>query len=121
MMAAGCPSVRRRNQRSDPSESDQAQVAMRLRGEVSIVSSDPFSFLSNQPSTLNHQLLPERANRLAWKRAVRCNMVKNGTTHAGTSTRGNRFIALEVTFPITPLIPGNSPEDRTPMDTATTK
>ena len=30
----------------------QAQVAKWLRGEVSIVSSDPFSFLSNQPSTL---------------------------------------------------------------------
>src|SRR6266478_7151010 len=100
---------------------DTARPSWAAAGEVSIVSSDPFSFLSNQPSILNHQLLLERANRLAWKRAVRCNMVKNGTTHAGTSTRGNRFIALEVTFPITPLIPWNSPEDRTPMDTATTK
>src|SRR5262249_6315166 len=67
------------------------------------------------------QLLLVRANCRAWKRAVRCSMVKNGTTNAGMMTRGNRFIALVVRFPVRPLIPGNSPEARTPIDTATTK
>ena len=48
-------------------------------------------------------------------------MVKNGTMNAGMSTRGNRVIGLVVTFPISALIPGNAPEDRVAVDTATTK
>src|SRR5205807_10480473 len=63
----------------------------------------------------------ERGNRRAWKRAVRCSIVKNGTINAGMSTKGNRVIGLVVTFPISPLIPGKAPEDRAPIDTATTK
>src|SRR5438045_2458461 len=64
---------------------------------------------------------PERANRRAWKRAVRCSIVKNGTINTGMSTKGNRVIGLVVTFPISPLMPGKAPEDRVAIDTATTK
>ena len=52
---------------------------------------------------------------------MRCSIVKNGTINAGMSTKGNRVIGLVVTFPISPLIPGKAPEDRAPIDTATTK
>jgi len=46
--------------------------------------------------------LPERTNCRAWKRAVKCNMTKNGTIYAGMSTSGNCAIALVVTFKASP-------------------
>ena len=61
---------------------------------------------------------PERANRRAWARAVKCIMMKRGTIYAGMSTRGNCAIALVVTVPV---IPGMKPEFRVPIETATTR
>jgi DNA-binding HxlR family transcriptional regulator len=52
---------------------------------------------------------------------VACNIIKNGTTYAGTSTRGNWSIGLVVTFSMSPATPGIKPEHRIPIDTATTK
>lgn len=62
-----------------------------------------------------------RANCRAWKRAVQCNIMNNGTIYAGMSTRGNCAMGPVVTLPISPVIPGIKPEQTVPIDTATTK